>query len=218
MEFLLGMDLNSFIKAVGLLGIFIVVFAESGVLIGLFLPGDSLLFTAGLLASQGFVDIKMLMLVTFLGAVLGDSVGYAFGKRVGPRFFTRDDSLIFRKEYIVRASEYYAKHGGKTIVLARFLPIIRTFVPILAGVGGMRYSAFLFYNLLGGFLWAIGLTGLGFWLGNIIPNIDRYIIPVIFLIIIISFLPGLFQILKNKESRAYIKNLFWGLLGRFRSL
>ncbi len=218
MEFLLGMDLGSFIRTIGLVGIFAVVFAESGVLIGLFLPGDSLLFTAGLLASQGFVDIKMLMLVTFLGAVLGDSVGYAFGRRVGPRFFTREDSLIFRKEYIVRANEFYAKHGGKTIILARFLPIVRTLAPILAGVGRMRYETFLLYNVFGAILWAVGLTGLGFWLGNIIPGIDRYIIPIVLLIIIFSLLPGFFQVLKNKENRAYIKNLFSGLFNRFRSL
>lgn len=200
MEFLFTNDLSSFIKAVGLLGMFVVVFAESGILVGLLLPGDSLLFTAGLLASQGVVDIWTLIFVVFLGAVLGDSVGYAFGKKIGPKIFIKEDSLFFRKVYLARAQDFYAKYGGKTIVLARFLPFIRTFAPILAGVGKMNYRAFLIYNIFGAIIWAVGLTGAGFWLGNVIPDADRYIIPIVLLIILVSILPGLVQILRNREQ------------------
>jgi membrane-associated protein len=215
MEFLLGMDLSSFIRTVGLLGIFGIVFVESGILVGLFLPGDSLLVTAGLLASQGFVDVRVLMLVVFLGAVLGDSMGYAFGKNVGPRVFTREESFFFRKSYLARAQEFYTRHGGKTIVLARFLPVVRTFVPVLAGVGRMHYQTFLFYNIAGGLLWAVGLTGLGYFLGNVIPNLERYLVLIILLVIIASFLPPLVHIFKSKERRGLIAKFFVFLRERF---
>jgi len=191
-------DLVSLIKTAGYIGLFGIVFAESGLFIGFFLPGDSLLFTAGFLASQGFLDIIPLMLVTFAGAVLGDSFGYAFGRRVGPYIFRKEDSLFFHKDHLVRAQNFYAKYGGKAIVIARFMPIIRTFAPILAGVGKMHYPTFLFYNFLGAMLWAIGLTGLGYYLGNVIPNIDRYIILIVVFIILVSVSPLVYRIWKIK--------------------
>ena len=194
------MDLVKIIEAVGYLGIFAIVFAESGLFFGVFLPGDSLLFTAGFLASQGFFDIKILSLLTFVAAVLGDNVGYAFGKKVGPLIFKREDSFWFHKKHLEEARRFYEKHGGKTVILARFLPIIRTFAPIVAGVGVMRYKTFFFYNVLGGFFWAIGVTATGFFLGSAIPNVDRYLFPIILLIILISLLPSAIHLLKGRNS------------------
>ena len=206
MESLLGFQLSELIKATGFLGLFGIVFAESGLLLGFFLPGDSLLFTAGFLASQGFFNIWILILVCFLAAVLGDSFGYAFGKKVGPRIFFKEESLFFRKDNLERARAFYEKHGGKTIILARFIPVVRTFAPILAGVGKMRYQTFLLYNIFGGIFWAIGLTLFGYWLGSVVPNVDRYIVPLVLLIIFLSFLPPLFHILRHKEGRDFFVN------------
>jgi len=194
-----GFDLVALIKAAGYLGLFGIVFAESGLFVGFFLPGDSLLFTAGFLASQGFLNIWILAPLAFIAAILGDNFGYAFGRRVGPAIFTRERSLFFHKEYLERARIFYEAHGGKAIVLARFLPVIRTFAPILAGVGRMRYSTFLFYNVIGAVLWAIGLTFLGFYLGNAIPNIDRYLVPIVLIIVIISSLPTLLHLVRHRE-------------------
>jgi membrane-associated protein len=183
-------DLVSFIKTIGYLGVFGVVFAESGLLVGFFLPGDSLLFTAGFLASRGLLDIYLLIGLTFLGAVIGDSTGYWFGEKIGPKIFTKDDSLFFRKENVHKAEEFFRKHGSKTIVLARFVPVVRTFVPVLAGVGTMPYRQFLSYNLIGGLLWGIGLPLSGYFLGNLIPSVDRYLLPIIALIILLSVSPS----------------------------
>lgn len=200
-------DLINLVKTVGYLGLFGIVFAESGLLIGFFFPGDSLLFTAGFLASQKFLNFPILLLVVFVAAVTGDSLGYSFGRRVGPKIFTRADSLFFHKDHLERARSFYARHGGKTIILARFMPVVRTFAPILAGVGAMPYRTFLTYNFVGGLLWAIGLTSLGYFLGSVIPNIDRYLLPIIALIIFLSVLPSVIHILKNKADRERIKNI-----------
>jgi len=200
-------DLESLIKTIGYFGIFGIVFAESGLLIGFFLPGDSLLFTAGFLASQGFLSITLLVVGTFIAAVSGDSVGYAFGKKVGPAIFRKDNSLFFNKKYILQAQEFYARHGGKTIILARFVPIVRTFAPILAGVGQMQYRKFFFYNIIGGFLWSAGLTYLGFYLGSVIPNVDKYLLPIVAVIILISISPGLIHIIRDRQARqAFLDN------------
>lgn len=201
-------DLTTLIKTVGYLGVFGFVFAESGLFFGFFLPGDSLLFTAGFLASQGFLNIFILALGSFLSAVIGDSVGYTFGRKVGPAIFKKEDSLLFDKDHLERARIFYEKHGGKTIVLARFMPFIRTFAPIVAGVGQMRYAAFLTYNILGGFLWAVGISLMGYFLGNLIPHADRYILPIVLLIIFVSVLPGVIHLLKNKNFRQKILSLF----------
>ncbi len=202
-----GIDLIALIKTAGYVGLFGIVFAESGLFIGFFLPGDSLLFTAGFLASQGFLDLTWLMTLTFLAAVLGDSFGYAFGRKVGWRIFKKEDSVLFHKNHLERAQKFYHKHGGKAIILARFMPIVRTFAPILAGVGKMRYSTFLVYNIIGGFLWAIGLTLLGYYLGSVVPNIDKYLLPIIALIIFLSILPTIIHILKNKKEREQLVRL-----------
>lgn len=201
MEFF-GIDLVTFIKTVGYVGLFSIIFAESGLFIGFFLPGDSLLFTAGFLASQGFLDIRLLVILMFFAAVLGDSFGYAFGRRVGPALFRREDSRLFHKEYLAYAREFYKEHGKKTIVLARFIPAVRTFAPILAGVGQMRYSTFLAFNLIGGIIWGVGIPLAGYYLGSVVPNPDRYLIPAILFIIIVSMLPGIFHVKKilNKKK------------------
>lgn len=195
-------DLNNLLTTVGYAGIFAIIFAESGLLIGFFLPGDSLLFTAGFLASQGFFNIYILCPIIFVAAVLGDSFGYHFGRKVGPRFFKKESSFFFSKNNIEKSRAFYEKHGGKTIVIARFVPVVRTFAPIIAGVGKMPYSRFLFFNIFGGFVWAFGVTLLGYFLGRSIPDIEHYLLPITMLIIFISILPSLYHVIKEQENRA----------------
>lgn len=208
-------DLFSIIKTVGLFGVVAIVFAESGLLIGFFLPGDSLLFTAGFLASQGFFDIYLLATLCFVAAVVGDSVGYSFGKRVGPKLFTKEDSIWFHKKHLAKAQHFYEEHGRKTIVLARFLPVVRTFAPIVAGIGNMEYKTFLMFNIIGGFLWAVGLTVAGYLLGNIIPadQVDKYLLPIILGIIVLSVAPTAIHILKDQEQREAIINMVKKMFG-----
>jgi membrane-associated protein len=197
-------NLEGIIKTAGYAGLFGIIFAESGLLIGFFLPGDSLLFTAGFLASQGYLNIWILAPLLFVAAVTGDSVGYTFGYRVGPKIFKKEDSLFFHKDHLVKAQNFFQKHGGKTIILARFLPVVRTFAPILAGVGKMRYATFLFYNVVGGLLWAAGLTFLGFFLGKVVPDIDKYLLPIVLVIIVVSIAPSAWHVLKDKSTREKI--------------
>ncbi len=197
-------DITTFIKTIGLLGVWGVVFAESGLLIGFFLPGDSLLFTAGFLASQGFFPPALLVVGSFIAAVIGDSAGYTFGHKVGKRIFHKEDSIFFHKDNLLKAQNFYQKHGKKTIILARFVPVVRTFAPIVAGVGDMKYRTFLTYNIIGGFLWAVGITSLGYVLGSSIPDIDHYLLPIIGLIIFLSILPNLYHLLKSPSSRAQL--------------
>lgn len=202
MEFFEGENLINLIKGVGYVGLFVIVFAESGLLIGFFLPGDSLLFTAGFLASQGYLNITAAILIIWAGAVLGDNVGYAFGQKVGPRIFRKEDSLLFHKDNLERARAFYHEHGPKTIILARFVPIVRTFAPILAGVAKMDYPTFLRYNLIGGTLWTVLLTLLGYFLGSLIPDIDRYIFPILAVIIVVSVVPALIHVFqRNKKGQ-----------------
>ena len=185
---------------VAYIALFSIVFAESGLLIGFFFPGDSLLFTSGFLASQGFMSIYILTPLCFIAAVLGDSVGYAFGHKVGKRLFQREDSIIFHKDHLMRAKIFYEKHGKKTIIIARFLPVVRTFAPIVAGMGDMHYPTFLAFNIIGGVLWAIGLTLTGYFLGSMIPDIDRYLLPIVGAIIIASIAPTAYHVLKDAEN------------------
>jgi membrane-associated protein len=199
MDFLHLLDPLEIIKTLGIIGIFFIIFAESGLFFGFFLPGDSLLFTAGFLASQGFLDINILVWGCFFFAVLGDSVGYWFGKKVGPKIFCKEDSLFFHKDHIIRAQNFYNKYGNKTIFLARFVPIVRTFAPIVAGVGQMKYKNFIFYNIFGGFIWSFGIAYLGFFLGNVIPDVDKYLLPIILIIIFISFIPVFIELFKAKK-------------------
>jgi membrane-associated protein len=196
-----GENLVLLIKSVGYIGLFSIVFAESGLLVGAFLPGDSLLFTAGFLASQGFFNLYQLLPILFVGAMLGDNVGYAFGKKVGPSIFKKESSLLFKKENLYKAEEFYKKYGPYTVVIARFIPIVRTFAPILAGVGKMEYKTFVLYNILGGLLWTVLLTVGGYFLGKIIPNVDKYLLPIIALIVFLSVLPPLWHMFKGKITK-----------------
>ncbi len=180
------------------------IFAESGLLIRFFLPGDSLLFTAGFLASQDIFDIRLLVVLSLIAAILGDSVGYMFGQKVGKKLFNRKDSLIFHKDHLIKARLFYEKHGKKTIMIARFLPIIRTFAPIVAEMGDMEYSVFITFKVIGGILWAVGLTLAGYFLGNIISDVDCYLLPIIIGIILLSISPHLIHIIKNKKDRTQL--------------
>lgn len=188
------------IKTLGLLGVVAIVFAESGLFFGFFLPGDSLLFTAGFLASQGLISIYWLLILCFIAAVIGDNIGYFFGRKVGPMIFNKEDSLFFHKKHINRAQDFYNKYGKKTIFLARFIPIIRTFVPIVAGVAGMEYKTFFRFNVIGGFVWTWGMLGTGYILGNIIPNTEKYLSLIIIVIIIVSFIPAVYEFFKQKQK------------------
>jgi len=189
------------IKTLGLIGVLIIVFAETGLFFGFFFPGDSLLFTAGLLASQHLLNIEVLVIGAFICAVLGDSVGYWFGKKVGPKIFNKEDSIFFHKKHVEKAQNFYDKYGNKTIFLARFVPIVRTFAPIVAGVGQMKYKNFLTYNIIGGFIWTFGMVLGGYFLGEAIPNIDKYILPIILLIVLLSIMPIIIETSKIKIKK-----------------
>jgi len=182
-------DLIQLILPLGYLGLAAVVFAESGLLVGFFLPGDSLLFSVGLIASQGHLNIWIVVPLVCIAAIVGDSVGYWFGAKVGPALFKKEDSLFFKKRYVTDTQTYFQRFGPLTIVLARFIPIARTFAPVLAGVGSMHYPLFLRYNIIGGILWGAGVTILGYFLGSIIPGIDRYLLPIVGAIIVASVAP-----------------------------
>jgi membrane-associated protein len=197
-------DLPELIKSLGYFGVWAIVFAESGLLIGFFLPGDSLLFTAGFVASQDLLNIWVLILGCFICAVLGDNVGYFTGSKFGRKLFQKEDSLLFKKKHLETTQKFYHKHGKKTIVLARFVPIVRTFAPIIAGLGTMKYKTFMMYNLIGGFVWTFGITLLGFFLGKSLPpeQVDKYLLPIIALIVILSLVPSILHIVKeNRASR-----------------
>lgn len=200
-----GINVEELLRSVGVLtGLALIggmVFAESGLLIGFFLPGDTLLFTAGFFAAQGHLPLGWLLVVIVGCAIAGDSVGYTIGRRTGHRIFTRKDGVFFRQEYINRAEEFYQKHGGKTIILARFLPIIRTFAPLVAGVGKMPYRRFLTFNIIGATVWGAGVTLLGYWLGNKIPNIDHYLLPMVLLATLFTFSPMILHLVKDKKLR-----------------
>lgn len=199
------MQLETILPTIGYIGIFAVVFAESGLFIGFFLPGDSLLFTAGFLASQGIFDITILSILCFVAAVTGDSVGYMFGKHIGPRLFTREDSWLFHKKHLAKAQHFYEKHGKKTIVIARFMPIVRTFAPIVAGIGNMHYRTFITYNIIGGLLWGVGVTVSGYFLGKIIPDVDKYLIPIVIVIVIASVLPSVIHLIKERNNPSEVE-------------
>lgn len=209
-----GLDLVDLIIGLGVLAVIFVIFAESGLLIGFFLPGDSLLFTAGAFYSIGIlpgslpITIHVFVLLLFAAAVLGDSVGYTFGRKTGPRIFKREDAWLFKQSHIKKAQEFYEEHGGKTIIIARFVPIVRTFAPVVAGAGKMEYKKFLSYNIVGAFLWTFGITYLGYFAGHALTaagiDIDTVILPIVAVIILISIAPPAIHILKNKKNRTIL--------------
>lgn len=202
------------------------IFAESGLLIGFFLPGDSVLFTAGFLAwtilpgrTEPIFSLPILLIGCFICAVAGDSVGYMFGRRVGRRLFQKEDSILFHKKNLLKAQEFYEKHGPKTIVLARFIPVVRTFAPIVAGIGEMKYRVFVTYNVVGGLLWAVGVTLAGYLVAERITpeqakDIDKILLPIIVMIVLISVAPAAFHILKDRENRDAIRGSVVKLLSR----
>jgi len=194
--------LDELIAWAGYVGLTVIVFCETGLLAGFFLPGDSLLVTAGLVASQGKLDIVWLNLLLMAAAILGDSVGYAIGYYAGPKIFRKEESFFFRKDHIRRTHDFFEKHGGKTIILARFVPIVRTFAPTVAGVGRMSYAKFLSYNVVGGVAWVASMTLIGYFLGRSVPNIEKHLHLVLAVVIVISFLPIAYEILSAKKKKA----------------
>src|SRR3989344_5259088 len=194
----MSFDLIKILPTIGYFGIFAIVFAESGLLVGFFLPGDSLLFTAGFLASQGVFDIRVLVIGFFIAAVLGDNVGYWFGNKYGKRLFERNGRL-FHKHRLVEAHAFFERHGNKAIVLARFVPAVRTFTPIAAGVGDMNYKRFVTYNVVGGLLWGVGMTTAGYFLGRSVPNADAYILPIVAVIIVVSLIPAVREYMRHRK-------------------
>ncbi len=180
-----------------------IVFAETGLLLGFFLPGDSLLFTAGILAGQGKLQLWLLLPGVFVGATLGGEVGYFIGARVGPALFRRPDSRFFKQEYVGRTHEFFERHGSKAVLLARFVPVVRTFMPVMAGVGKMNRRVYSLYNVVGALIWSVGVTMLGYVLGNAIGgNVDNYLLPLIALIILVSFVPVYLEWRRTKRRAA----------------
>jgi membrane-associated protein len=200
------MDLTQLIQTVGYAGLFAIVFAESGLFFGFFLPGDSLLLTAGLLASRGTFDIVALIVLLAAAAILGDNVGYWFGAKAGPRIFNRENSRFFKRKNLIAAHEFYEKHGGKTIVLARFMPFIRTFAPIVAGAAYMHYRRFVFFNFFGGLFWVLSMLLIGFGLGtaaaDVAPEeVDKYFLLLVVAVIFVSALPTMIHLWReNREE------------------
>ena len=196
-------NLPDLVQWAGVFGIAAIIFSETGLLVGVFLPGDSLLVTAGLFAARGYLNVYVLIPVLTAAAITGNSVGYFIGRTTGPRIFRRENSLFFNKKHAMRAHEFYEKHGRKTIVLAQFMPIIRTFAPVIAGVGGMRFKDFISFNIIGAFAWIWSMVGIGYFLGNYIPGIDRHIEIVVAVVIFISILPGLISAYRARRARRY---------------
>lgn len=194
-------DVQAILAWGGYIGITGIVFAETGLLVGFFLPGDSLLVTAGLLAATtGAFNIGVLVLLLTAASLIGNTVGYAIGKATGPRLFSRDDSLLFNKKHLYRAHEFYERHGGKTVIIARFMPIVRTFVPVVAGMAAMDYRRYTIYNVIGGIAWVSSMLFIGYFLGSYIPGIDQHIGSVIIVVIALSLLPGLIGWLKSRRT------------------
>ncbi|MGI5456736.1 DedA family protein [Streptomyces sp. CA-249302] len=201
------LDPNHLLDTFGIWGLLLIVFAESGLLIGFFLPGDSLLFTCGLLITSNQLDFPLWGAIALIcvAAILGDQAGYMFGKKVGPSLFNRPDSRLFKQENVVKAHEFFEKYGPKSLVLARFVPVVRTFTPIIAGVSGMKYRSFLTFNVVGGVLWGAGVTLLGSWLGKI-EFVNKNIEAILILIVFVSVIPIIIEFLrargKNKKAAA----------------
>jgi membrane-associated protein len=191
-------DVHALIEWGGMLMLVAIVFAETGLFVGFFLPGDSLLVTAGVFAAVGTLDVRALLALCTLAAIVGDQVGYYVGRSTGPRIFRREDSLFFKRAHLLRAKHFYERHGGKTIILARFMPIVRTFAPVVAGVGEMEYRRFVAFNVVGGFLWVWSMTLGGYSLGSAIPDIEKHIHVVIAVVVLLSILPGIVEYVRSR--------------------
>ncbi|OGL26480.1 hypothetical protein A3E49_00895 [Candidatus Saccharibacteria bacterium RIFCSPHIGHO2_12_FULL_49_19] len=205
-------SVETIIQSGGLLAIFLIIFSESGLFFGILFPGDSLLLAAGFLAGQELISIYWLIPLVVTAAVLGDNVGYYIGHRLGPHLFKREDGILFRREYIKRTSEFYDKHGGKTIIIARFFPVIRTFAPVVAGVGKMSWKRFAFFNVIGAFMWGCGLPLIGYSLGRAFPEIDKYFLWFLFITAQVTLIIIIWHVLGDAKRR---KNLRQGLAEEF---
>lgn len=202
------LDVETIITSGGLLLIGLIVFAESGLLIGFFFPGDTLLLAAGIFAAQGQFSLFSAIAVILVCAILGGRVGYEIGRRAGPSLFKKEDGILFRQEYLDRSEAFYEKHGGKTIVLARFVPVVRTFAPVVAGMGKMNLTKFNLYNIVGSSIWAISITTLGYFFGSKIHNIDSFILPVILAVTLLTFGSPAYHILRDPVSRKKLVKKF----------
>lgn len=203
-DFILHIDvhLNEIIRNYGVwtyLILFLIIFCETGFVVTPFLPGDSLLFACGAFAANGSLDVWLLCLLLTIAAIAGDTVNYWIGAYIGPRAFAKEDSRFFKKKYLIRTHEFYEKHGGKTIIIARFMPIIRTFAPFVAGIGKMSYPKFLMYNIVGGVVWILSFVFLGYFFGNL-PVVKKNFTLVIFAIIILSVLPSVIEVIRHKRK------------------
>ena len=196
-------DLPALVQWAGYVGLTLIIFAETGLLVGFFLPGDSLLVTAGLLAADPAfgLNVWLLGLILTIAAIVGDTVGYHVGKASGPRIFTRENSLFFHKDHLLKAQAFYEKHGGKTIIIARFMPIVRTFAPVVAGVGRMRYASFLAYNVVGGMLWIWSMLLTGYVLAKTVPGVAKHVEKVILVVVFLSILPGIIAWWRNRGAQ-----------------
>ena len=194
-------DVEGLVHVGGIVGLTAIVFTETGLLVGFFLPGDSLLVTAGLFAARGDLDVALLVGSLICAAVFGDTVGYNIGARTGPRLFSRPDSFLFNRKHLMTTKEFYERHGPFTIVIARFVPIIRTFAPVVAGIGAMEYRRFIAYNIMGGIGWVLAMVLGGYFLGQIVPNIHDHIHKVIVVVIVLSLLPAIIKVAKDKLKR-----------------
>lgn len=197
-------DLPALVQWAGYVGLTCIIFAETGLLVGFFLPGDSLLVTAGLLSADPAFGLNIWLLGAILtvAAIVGDTVGYNVGKASGPRIFTREDSLFFHKDHLLKAQAFYEKHGGKTIIIARFMPIVRTFAPVVAGVGRMEYRAFLMYNVIGGVLWIWSMLLTGWILARTVPGVAKHVEKVILVVVFLSVLPGIIAWVRERQKKA----------------
>ncbi|MEO6513066.1 MAG: VTT domain-containing protein [Candidatus Saccharimonadales bacterium] len=201
-------DVTHLVEVGGLLFIALIIFAESGMMVGFFFPGDTLLFSAGILAAGGKLPIIATLFVIAGAAILGDNIGYQIGKSLGPRLFRKKDGLIFRHDHIMRAEKFYEKYGSKTMLIAHFIPIVRTFAPVTAGAGNMPRRQFMFYDAIGDTAWALSVTLLGYYVGSRIPGIEKYIEPVLLAIIIIFLAPTLYHVFKDPKIRSALKRKF----------
>ena len=194
-------NLPELVQWAGLFGLAAIIFSETGLLVGVFLPGDSLLVTAGLLSARGYLNVCAMVPLLTVAAICGNSLGYLIGRTTGPRIFNRESSLFFNKKHAIRAHEFYEKHGRKTIVLAQFMPIIRTFAPVVAGVGGMKFRSFITFNIIGAVSWIWSMIGIGYFLGSYIPGIDQHIEIVVVIVVFISMLPGIISWYRAKRAK-----------------
>lgn len=208
------LDVTSLIQSGGLLVIALIIYAESGMMVGFFLPGDTLLLSAGILAASGQFPIELAVAVIAAAAVLGDNTGYIIGKTAGKRLFRKKDGIIFRQEYVQRAEKFYEKHGAKTLLVAHYVPIVRSFAPLVAGIARMNRTQFFVYDLIGATSWAVILTLMGYWFGSRIPHLESYIHYVLLGVVVISFAPVVWHIIRDPKIRMRLRDRLATLLRR----